>query len=438
MGAGASAEETEAIIRESTDADLSAALASLSPAARSKIAAAIRIDASAAPKSAGDLRDEINLELTQAWQVFETAIEALCVLSKGDIGELRNLGERTPGILLLAQALCILFDKMPEEQTADAFWQMAASEILQDPRLLNTMVDWAKREDDDARAKAYQAVKEFCDAPEFEPGVMEATSIAAAAMSKWVRAVVAFAAIIPKRKELRQLEDAEEKAKSVEPKMPEEPEVLFELVINSFSGENILTIPEASSRLTRADIVAQLVAGGHALPAGHFYKLSIGDKVVSSSSTLADLSCPTEIVAVKLENPHTSALSKAREEIEGCDAAFWRELRALSRPPNGVFVTFKACLKLWHVPIPANDQELWDTIQKEFLKEPQQNRIERVKDLDPDQKPEERLAAILDSIKDEAFAIENVARSSLLAKIIAEWVHTLAKYYQAIVTGENA
>ena len=112
-------------------------------------------------------------DLAAALPAYESALEALSKLSKGDVGEVRGMKTPPAGVILTAQAMCIMFEVKPVKVAApdgkgkvDDYWEAAKKELLVDPSLINRMVNFDKDNIPDA---VITTVKPLYDDPEFEP-----------------------------------------------------------------------------------------------------------------------------------------------------------------------------------------------------------------------------------------------------------------------------
>merc|ERR1719262_1516546 len=151
---------------------------------------------------------------------LEAALDALSKLSKGDIGEVKAMKTPPAGVLLVAQAMCYMFQVKPIKVAApdgkgkvDDFWEPCKKELLGDSRLLNNMVDYDK---DNMGDDIISKVTPLYNDPSFEPDVIKKASIAAMGICKWVRAMVIYDKVAkevgPKRAALAKAEKAYEDA----------------------------------------------------------------------------------------------------------------------------------------------------------------------------------------------------------------------------------
>merc|ERR1719482_639713 len=110
---------------------------------------------------------------------LDAALDALGKLSKGDISEVKMMKSPPVGVLLVAQAMCYMFQVKPVKVAApdgkgkvDDFWEPCKKELLGRGNLLNDMVEYDKDN----------------NAPETILKIKQA-SIAAMGICKWIRAM---------------------------------------------------------------------------------------------------------------------------------------------------------------------------------------------------------------------------------------------------------
>jgi hypothetical protein len=162
-----------------------------------------------------DCETELAAAMASATPALESAAEGLSKLSKGDVGEVRAMNSPPNGVVLTAQALCIMFAVKPvklkpiqnlrspgylHSEPSPAmkkhkycYWQAAKEKLLADPRLLERMLAFDKDNISDAvMAKIQPLFKN----PEFEPDTIKKASKAAAGICMWVRAMVAYNGIV--------------------------------------------------------------------------------------------------------------------------------------------------------------------------------------------------------------------------------------------------
>lgn len=164
--------------------------------------------------NAAAIKADCEKDLAAALPAYEAALEALSKLSKGDVGEVRGMKTPPAGVVLTAQAMCIMFEVKPVKVAApdgkgkvDDYWEAAKKELLVDPSLINRMVNYDK---DNIPDSVINKVKPLYDDPEFEPEKIKKGSLAAMGICKWVRAMVVYDKVAkevgPKRQKLAQAE----------------------------------------------------------------------------------------------------------------------------------------------------------------------------------------------------------------------------------------
>jgi dynein heavy chain len=148
---------------------------------------------------ASEIKADCEKDLAAAMPAYESAVEALSKLSKGDVGEVRAMKTPPAGVILTAQAMCIMFEVKPVKVAAadgkgkeDNYWEAAKKELLVDPRLLDRMVNFDK---DNIPDQVISKVTPLYNDPEFEPEKIKKGSLAAMGICKWVRAMVVYSAV---------------------------------------------------------------------------------------------------------------------------------------------------------------------------------------------------------------------------------------------------
>jgi dynein heavy chain len=146
--------------------------------------------------AASEIKADCEKDLAAALPAYESAVEALSKLSKGDVGEVRGMKTPPAGVVLTAQAMCIMFEVKPVKVAApdgkgkvDDFWEAAKKELLADPRLLEKMVNFDK---DNIPESVIAKVKPLYDDQAFDPDIIKKASLAAMGICKWVRAMVVY------------------------------------------------------------------------------------------------------------------------------------------------------------------------------------------------------------------------------------------------------
>eukprot|EP00442_Polarella_glacialis_P024664 CAMPEP_0115137118 /NCGR_PEP_ID=MMETSP0227-20121206/56805_1 /TAXON_ID=89957 /ORGANISM="Polarella glacialis, Strain CCMP 1383" /LENGTH=5027 /DNA_ID=CAMNT_0002544335 /DNA_START=143 /DNA_END=15226 /DNA_ORIENTATION=+ len=145
---------------------------------------------------AAEIKADCEKDLGAALPAFESALEALSKLSKGDVGEVRGMKTPPAGVVLTAQAMCIMFEVKPIKVAApdgkgkvDDYWESAKKELLVDTNLISRMVNFDK---DNIPEAVITKVRPLYDDPEFEPDKIKKGSLAAMGICKWVRAMVVY------------------------------------------------------------------------------------------------------------------------------------------------------------------------------------------------------------------------------------------------------
>eukprot|EP00927_Polykrikos_kofoidii_P032000 TRINITY_DN2738_c0_g4_i1.p1 TRINITY_DN2738_c0_g4~~TRINITY_DN2738_c0_g4_i1.p1 ORF type:complete len:2178 (+),score=489.64 TRINITY_DN2738_c0_g4_i1:748-6534(+) len=145
---------------------------------------------------ANEIKADCEKDLALALPAYEQACEALGKLSKNDVGEVRAMKSPPAGVILTAQAMCIMFEVKPLKVQSpdgkgkvDDYWEAAKRELLVDQKLLDRMMNYDKNNIPDA---VIAKVRPLYSDPEFEPEKIKKGSLAAMGICKWVRAMVIY------------------------------------------------------------------------------------------------------------------------------------------------------------------------------------------------------------------------------------------------------
>jgi dynein heavy chain len=164
--------------------------------------------------AASEIKADVEKDLAAAMPAYESAVEALSKLSKGDVGEVKGMKTPPAGVILTAQALCIMFEVKPTKVAApdgkgkvDDYWESAKKDLLVDPRLIDRMINFDKDNIPDA---VITKVMPLYENPSFDPDVIKKASTAAMGICKWVRAMVVYDKVAkevgPKKQKLAKAE----------------------------------------------------------------------------------------------------------------------------------------------------------------------------------------------------------------------------------------
>jgi hypothetical protein len=152
------------------------------------------------------IKDDAQRDLDEALPALERAYHALNQLSKADMCELKFFSRPPNLVVLVMEAVCILFGRKPT-------WD-ESKKLLADVRLLDNMRWYDK--DNIAPTIIAKLERNYLANPHFTPDAVAMQSTAASSFVRWVHAMVTYDRIArivePKRNALReseeQLEDA--------------------------------------------------------------------------------------------------------------------------------------------------------------------------------------------------------------------------------------
>eukprot|EP00111_Clytia_hemisphaerica_P005633 TCONS_00016358-protein len=153
------------------------------------------------------LRKETNQDFEQLSPLFQAALEALNMLSKGDIVEMKSYPAPPEGVKLVAILLCVLFD-VPESYK-EAILLLRSDNFIQRLQFLDK---------DNISDSAYRKLCKFVNDPETQPTVVASKSRAAEQLCLWLRGIHSYCTIYrqlqPKKQSLKEAELKIAKAES--------------------------------------------------------------------------------------------------------------------------------------------------------------------------------------------------------------------------------
>eukprot|EP00419_Tripos_fusus_P036733 CAMPEP_0172763940 /NCGR_PEP_ID=MMETSP1074-20121228/176347_1 /TAXON_ID=2916 /ORGANISM="Ceratium fusus, Strain PA161109" /LENGTH=725 /DNA_ID=CAMNT_0013598625 /DNA_START=17 /DNA_END=2194 /DNA_ORIENTATION=- len=135
--------------------------------------------------------------LEHAMPALEDGVNALRVVNKRDYCEIKSFSRPPPRLILVMEALCILFEVKPiavrdmhnpGRKVAD-YWEPARRLLLSDTRLIEKMLDFDK---DDIFEVTIRKLQRYMDDEEFTPERMAMVSHFGSAICRWIRGVVMY------------------------------------------------------------------------------------------------------------------------------------------------------------------------------------------------------------------------------------------------------
>ncbi|KAI9348792.1 dynein heavy chain and region D6 of dynein motor-domain-containing protein [Zopfochytrium polystomum] len=154
---------------------------------------------------------EAQKDLDEALPALEAAYKALDALEKKDIAELKVFSKPPDLVLLVMEAICILFKVKPD-------WD-SSKKLLSDPQFMKKMAEYDKDNIPEAIIKKLQ---KYVQNPGFNPETVEKVSRACKSMVMWVIAMDlysrVFKEVAPKR---RRLEEAQQTLEQTMAKLAE-------------------------------------------------------------------------------------------------------------------------------------------------------------------------------------------------------------------------
>ncbi|KAJ3321819.1 Dynein heavy chain 6, axonemal [Boothiomyces sp. JEL0866] len=165
------------------------------------------------------IANDAQRDLDAAIPALESAFKALDALEKKDIAELKVFSKPPDAVLMVMEAICILFKSKPD-------WENS-KKILGDPQLMKKMQEYDKDTIPEAITKK---LRKYIEMPAFNPEAVERVSRACKSMCMWVIAMElysrVFKEVAPKRK---RLEEAQQSLESTRAKLAEKAAALQEV-----------------------------------------------------------------------------------------------------------------------------------------------------------------------------------------------------------------
>ncbi|ORY38879.1 hypothetical protein BCR33DRAFT_853838 [Rhizoclosmatium globosum] len=136
-------------------------------------------------------------DLDEALPALNAAYKALDALEKKDIAELKVFSKPPDLVLLVLEAICILFKVKPD-------WE-SSKKLLSDPQLMKKMAEYDK---DNIPESITKKLRRYIENPIFNPESVEKVSRACKSMCMWVIAMDiysrVFKEVLPKKKRLEE------------------------------------------------------------------------------------------------------------------------------------------------------------------------------------------------------------------------------------------
>ncbi|KAJ3347122.1 Dynein heavy chain 6, axonemal [Entophlyctis luteolus] len=205
---------------------------------------------------------EAQKDLDEALPALQAAYRALDALEKKDIAELKVFTKPPDLVLLVMEAICILFKSKPD-------WE-SSKKLLSDPQLMKKMQDFDK---DNIPETTTKKLRKYIENPSFNPEAVERVSKACKSMCMWVIAMDIYSRVykevLPKKK---RLEEAQATLEITREKLAEKTAALQEVEdqLNQLKNTYEASIrskrqlsdkmDETTRRLTRASKLTEALA----------------------------------------------------------------------------------------------------------------------------------------------------------------------------------
>lgn len=201
-------------------------------------------------------------DLDEALPALESAYKALDSLEKKDIAELKVFSKPPDAVLMVMEAICILFKVKPD-------WD-SSKKLLSDPQFMKKMQEYEKENISENTTKK---LRKYVETPNFNPDAIEKVSKACKSMCMWVIAMDlysrVFKQVAPKKK---RLEEAQTTLEVTRAKLAEKAAALADVELqldrlkavyeNSVSSKKMLVekMDETTRRLSRASKLTTALA----------------------------------------------------------------------------------------------------------------------------------------------------------------------------------
>jgi dynein heavy chain len=205
---------------------------------------------------------EAQKDLDEALPALQAAFKALDALEKKDIAELKVFSKPPDLVLMVMEAICILFKVKPD-------WENS-KKILSDSQLMRKMQEYDK---DNIPESVSKKLRKYCENPSFTPDAVEKVSRACKSMCLWAMAMDIYSRVVkevaPKRKRLEEaqasLDDIKEKLLEKTNALKEVEAQLHKLKVtyeDSLASKKQLTdkMDETTRRLSRASKLTTALA----------------------------------------------------------------------------------------------------------------------------------------------------------------------------------
>jgi dynein heavy chain len=155
-----------------------------------------------------ELKNDCQKDLDKAMPIYESALQALNTLNKGDIVEMKSYPQPPQELVTLISAVCVLFSKKEN-------WDEGKKLMNEPKKFLDDMKNYKK---DKIPEKIIKKLRKYLKIPGFKPEVIVKKSKAGESICKWVIALVNYSDVMkvikPKQEALAKAEVKLNKAKA--------------------------------------------------------------------------------------------------------------------------------------------------------------------------------------------------------------------------------
>jgi len=174
-------------------------------------------DANIQAAEAKAIAEDAQRDLDEALPALEAAVASLKNLSKGDIVEVKSMGNPPAGVKLVMEGACIMFDEKPVmkpdpnnmgKKIAD-YWEPAKGKLLNNPgQFLDSLMNYDK---DNIPEAVIRKIEPYMSLETFTPEAIAKVSKACTSICMWTRAMYIYhnvsLGVAPKRAALKMAQD---------------------------------------------------------------------------------------------------------------------------------------------------------------------------------------------------------------------------------------
>jgi len=144
------------------------------------------------------IADDAQRDLDEALPALDAAVASLKSLKKEDIVEVKSLGKPPAGVVMVMEAVCVMFELKPEKvkdpndpmKKIDDYMGIVKKQVINDPaKFLDNLFSFDK---DSIKDSTISRVQKYIDNPEFTPDSIAKVSKACTSICLWVNAMYKY------------------------------------------------------------------------------------------------------------------------------------------------------------------------------------------------------------------------------------------------------